>query len=167
MRNPAFAKLTDKELMTLTIYGEARGEKTPGRIAVGTVILERVDHRNWDGKTIREVCLMKYQFSCYLENDPNYGKLLNIAEHWDESIIIDHALQECFDIAAGLIDKTIPRTPIVNEKSICQYVEKQYRLQIDKQAVVLSGKERIKFDEKRWWIRMQLATTIGNHEFYA
>ena len=56
----------------LTIYGEARGELNVGRIAVGSVILERIDLQGWMGKTIQQVCLMPYQFSCYLPDDPNF-----------------------------------------------------------------------------------------------
>lgn len=79
----ALLKLSAAQIMALTIYGEARGESTEGKIAVGSVILERVDHRLWDGRTIQEVCLRKWQFSCFLENDRNFGRLLNIAENWD------------------------------------------------------------------------------------
>jgi spore germination cell wall hydrolase CwlJ-like protein len=53
-----FGHLSDKQLMALTIYGEARGEAKEGKVAVGSVILERVEHRRWDGETIPEVCLM-------------------------------------------------------------------------------------------------------------
>jgi hypothetical protein len=70
-----FGKLDDKQIMGLTIYGEARGEIDEGKIAVGTVILERVDKQGWMGKTIQEVCLKPYQFSCYLPSDPNFPKL--------------------------------------------------------------------------------------------
>lgn len=45
-----FGHLVDSQIMGLTIYGEARGELTAGKIAVGSIILERVDHRDWDGK---------------------------------------------------------------------------------------------------------------------
>ena len=50
-----FGFLSDDKLLCLTIYAEARGEPREGKIAVGSVILERVDHRNWDGKNIKEV----------------------------------------------------------------------------------------------------------------
>jgi spore germination cell wall hydrolase CwlJ-like protein len=41
-----FGKLTPEEVMALTIFGEARGESIKGKIGVGTVLLERVQHRN-------------------------------------------------------------------------------------------------------------------------
>lgn len=41
-----FGKLSPSEILALTLYGEARGESREGKIGVGTVILERVQHRN-------------------------------------------------------------------------------------------------------------------------
>ena len=102
-----FDQLNDKQIMALTIYGEARGEPEEGKIAVGSVILERVKQGGWFGHSIGEVCLKPYQFSCYLPNDPNYPKLCHIAEMWDFKIAQDEALKECFDVASGLIDGTI------------------------------------------------------------
>ena len=122
MKNESFLKLDDAQLMALTIYGEARGESYDGKVSVGTVILERVDHRDWDGKTIKEVCLKKWQFSCYNENDPNRGKLLNIAEQWDEAMATNPVLNECYGIAAGLLNGSIPRTPEIAEAHACQYM---------------------------------------------
>jgi len=50
-----FDSLEPWQAMGLCIEREAGGEPREGKIAVATVILERVDHRSWDGKTIKEV----------------------------------------------------------------------------------------------------------------
>src|SRR3990170_4207690 len=100
--NDTFGHLDDKQLMALTIYGEARGESRAGKIAVGSVILERVDHRAWDGDTIKEVCLMPWQFSCFLPADPNFPALKLIAENFDVQRLRSRTLQLCYDIASGL-----------------------------------------------------------------
>lgn len=142
-----FGLLNDKQLMSLTIYGEARGESKEGKIAVGSVILERVDHRNWDGKTIQEVCLMPYQFSCYLPDDPNFQALKLIAENWAEKYQNSLVLQQCYRIASDLIDGLIPRTPAIATNHVTQYKT------INCPA--------------SWADKMKLITTIGNHEFYA
>ena len=147
--NPSFLKLSPTKVLALTIYGEARGEPAEGKIAVGSVILERVDHRDWDGKTIPEVCLKKWQFSCFLENDPNYGKLLNIAEQWDETMATNSALNDCFGIAIGLINGHIPRTPEIAANHCCQYLTRAAKEDVD------------------WWKTMKLILTIRNQEFYA
>jgi hypothetical protein len=145
----SFLKLTDAQVLALTIYGEARGESTEGKIAVGSVILERVDHRDWDGKRIMDVCFKKWQFSCYLENDPNYGKLLNIAEQWYESMTSNPALNDCFGIAIGLISGNIDRTPEIAASHCCQYA-------------TAKGAETVKWDDG-----MKIVATIGHHIFFA
>jgi hypothetical protein len=149
MKNESFWKLDERQILALAIYGEARGEPAEGKIAVGSVILERVDHRAWDGKTVHEVCLKKYQLSCFNPGDPNRGKLLNLAEHWDESMVTDPALNDCYTIASGLLDGTIPRTPEIAASHCCQYLTKAAKKGVD------------------WWTGMDLVLTVRNHEFYA
>ena len=144
-----FGNLEPDKIMGLTIYAEARGEIRAGRIAVGTVILERVDHREWDGKTIEEVCLWPYQFSCYLPRDPNRIQLFRIAQnfafHYRQSL----PLSQCADIAKGLIDGTIPRDPDLAAVHCCQYLTTAAKKDVD------------------WWKAMQFVKKIGAHEFYA
>jgi len=144
-----FRKLTDAQLLALTIYGEARGESMAGKIAVGAVILERVDHRDWDGRTIHDVCLKPLQFSCYNEKDPNFGKLMKIAEQWDKAMSLDPALNECYGIATGLLDGSILRTPEIAAANCCQYA-------------TAAGAKAVKWDDK-----MTVVARIGNHIFYA
>ena len=74
--------LTDKEkeidLMARTIYGEARGEGLNGMQAVANVIMNRVNAGKWYGRTVKDVVLKPWQFSCWNENDPNRNKILNV-----------------------------------------------------------------------------------------
>jgi len=64
------------EYMARTLWGEARGESEEGQVAVGHVIKNRVEKKTWYGKTIKDVCLKKWQFSCWNENDPNRIRFL-------------------------------------------------------------------------------------------
>lgn len=68
--------MTEEEIFSKTIYGEARGESLAGQEAVANVILNRVKMNliqpMWWGKNIREVCLKPKQFSCWNHNDVNY-----------------------------------------------------------------------------------------------
>lgn len=146
-----FGHLDDKQLMALTIYGEARGESEEGKIAVGSVILERVDHREWDGDTIQEVCLMPYQFSCFLPADPNYSALKLIAQDWEAKYLRAHDLQDCYHIACEMIVGQIPRTPEIAETHACQYLTTALR--------------KSKACPK-WINNMKLVVTVGAHEFY-
>lgn len=118
-----FGGLSDDKIMALTIYAESRGESRQGKIAVGSVILERVDHRSWDGDTIQEVCLWPLQFSCYNPADPNRPMLKNISGTWEEEIIKNKTLQECLEISQGLISGYIERYPKALDyfnPSVCQ-----------------------------------------------
>jgi len=142
-----FGHLPDAQLMALTIYGEARGESREGKIAVGSVILERVEHRKWDGETIQEVCLMPWQFSCFLPDDPNFPALKFIAEDWDTKITRSPDLQECFNIAAMLLSGVIARTPEIAAAHATQYKTINCRA--------------------AWASKMTKIVTVGAHEFYA
>ena len=142
-----FSHLSEAQLMALTIYGEARGESREGKIAVGSVILERVEHREWDGKTLHEVCLMPYQFSCFLPADPNFKALKLIAGDWGTKIARSKVLAECYQVATGLIDGIITRTPEIAAAHCCQYKTKKA--------------------SAAWAKKMKVILTIGQHEFYA
>ena len=107
MKTDKFLNTSEKQILALAIYGEARGESTEGKIAVGSVILERVKRNKWYGQGVHGVILKPWQFSCFNENDPNYQRLLHIAEQWDEEITINMALNDCYGIAAHLLDGTI------------------------------------------------------------
>lgn len=135
--------------MSLTVYAEARGESYAGKIAVGSVILERVDHRKWDGQTIQEVCLWPAQFSCYLKSDPNFKMLLDISHNWDREASLNKILAQCWTLSTGMIDGSIPRDPELAAAHCCQYLTTAAKRGCD------------------WWKDMKLVKKVGHHEFYA
>lgn len=104
-----FRELTDAQLLAVCLYGEARGESREGKIAVASVIKERVKKGGWFGMGYHGVILKPYQFSCFLTGDPNFAKLYDIAGDFDRSVQKSRALQECYEIARGIIDNTIQR----------------------------------------------------------
>ncbi len=63
--------MTELEVLTKTIYGEARGERQPGMEAVANVIINRAKNPGWWGRDVVSVCLKPKQFSCWNEDDPN------------------------------------------------------------------------------------------------
>jgi spore germination cell wall hydrolase CwlJ-like protein len=145
-----FGHLKDDQIMGLTIYAEARGEPREGKIGVGSTILERVEHRDWDGKTIMEVCLWPYQFSCYLPSDPNRGGLLNIAQNprnFYPGGKTLKTLRDCVDIARWMIAGTTPKNT-----TALQYLNPLT-------AAKTKGK----------WLAagMKVVMKIGNHEWFA
>jgi len=71
-------RLTEFQLLARCIWGEARGEPIRGKLAVAHVVLNRVKAQSYYGKTIRDVILKPWQFSCFNENDPNLAKILSL-----------------------------------------------------------------------------------------
>jgi len=59
---------TPDVLLTLTVLGEARGEPTEGKEAVAHVVVNRTRRH---GKSVAEVVLAPWQFSCWNAEDPN------------------------------------------------------------------------------------------------
>ena len=106
-----FTCLPDCQLMGLCIEREASGEPREGKIAVGTIILERVDHRDWDGKTIQEVILKPWQFSWTMPEAglDYYNEAVDMALHWDETYKHNLTLVECCMIARDMLQGEIPR----------------------------------------------------------
>lgn len=66
------------DVLARTLWGEARGEGRDGMRGVASVICNRTSRPGWWGRSIAEVCLKPWQFSCWLESDPNRVKLLAV-----------------------------------------------------------------------------------------
>ena len=80
------------DTLARTLFGEARGEATEGKVAVANVILNRVSKGGWWGSNIEDVCRKKWQFSAWNENDPNLHKIKRVT-------IADLVFHECIIIA--------------------------------------------------------------------
>jgi N-acetylmuramoyl-L-alanine amidase len=65
MAAPLKVTEADVDILARTVYGEARGEKFDGMCAVAWTIVNRVLKQTWYGKTVREVCLKPWQYSCW------------------------------------------------------------------------------------------------------
>ena len=149
-----FLALPDDQLMGLCIEREAAGEPYEGRIAVGTVILERVDKHDWEGKTIQEVILKPWQFSWTMEQAgaTYYAEAVHIASDFAHQLTVYKALEECYEIAQGIIAGTIPRDPDLHAAHCCQYLNP-----------ITATRTRDK------WLAsgMKIIKTIKHHEFFA
>ncbi len=93
----------DLDILARTIYGEARGEFylfgiTP-LLAVANVIVNR--YRKNFGKSISEICLAPYQFSCWNKNDVNY-KIIT------QKTIDDIVFGKCQEIAEKVLNEKWP-----------------------------------------------------------
>ena len=99
-------ELDDLEVMALTVWGEARGEGPDGQKAVAWTIMNRANDpgKDWWGDTIRDVCLKKWQFSVWNDNDPNRAKMLSLSP---QDPLLNGIRQICSDTIAGNIPTPI------------------------------------------------------------
>lgn len=73
------------DILARTLWGEARNQGDEGMQAVACVIknraaIARAKGGYWWGDDIISICLKPYQFSCWLQSDPNYAKLQAVDE---------------------------------------------------------------------------------------
>lgn len=98
-------KLTEFEVLLLTIIGEARGEPIQGQVAVGCAIRNRLYGNPDKYKSYKDVCLEPKQFSCWNETDTNRAYLLELAERFiTGQQIEDPHLRQCILVATGVKD---------------------------------------------------------------
>ncbi|MBE6447449.1 MAG: cell wall hydrolase [Alphaproteobacteria bacterium] len=93
----------DLAIVAKTIYGEARGEFCPfglsSLIAIANVIINR--YKKHFAKSLSEVCLAPYQFSCWNKNDKNYKAIQHINEN-------SEIYKVCLRVAKNTLDSTWP-----------------------------------------------------------
>ena len=94
----------DVDVLARTIYGEARGELykygIASLIAIANVIYNR--YKKKFGLSIEEICLKKYQFSCWNKNDPNYEKIKSVNENQC------HVFRKCIEISTNILSDKWP-----------------------------------------------------------
>jgi N-acetylmuramoyl-L-alanine amidase len=104
------AALAEPDVLALTAWAEARGDGKQGnssveeRIAVMSVIRNRVKAPAWWGKTYRAVCLKSQQFSCWNDdpNDANHVAVIAAAELIIRGAAVDPILAETRFLADGI-----------------------------------------------------------------
>jgi N-acetylmuramoyl-L-alanine amidase len=95
--------LSDRDIVALTLYGEARGEPLDGKLAVASVLRNRLRDGRW-GRTYESVCLKPKQFSCWNASDPNHRVLMQMAAALGRGEQIDDpTYRTCEWIADGLM----------------------------------------------------------------
>jgi spore germination cell wall hydrolase CwlJ-like protein len=140
--NKKIESLSELELITLCVYGEARNQGLDGMLAVASVILNRSKKPSWWGSDIKSVILKPWQFSCFNENDPNRKTLENIAMDFQDSLKRLSTLRHCYWIARGLMEGFLSS----NVGSATHYHTRQ-----------------VKPD---WKDKLQKITQVGDHIFY-
>lgn len=106
-------KLSETQILAVTLYGEARSEPVEGVIAVASVIRNRVNadlgndgKADWWGEGFKGVCLARRQFSCWApEGGPgNFAKVEALVTKLSAGdAVTDARYIECAWIATGVI----------------------------------------------------------------
>ena len=103
-----FLAMNKVEILGLCILMEAGTESYEGKVAVGSVVLNRVDHPGWGwGNSIHTVIMKPYQFSWLNTKppqkvtDPQYAKAVKIARQFGETEF--PGLDNCCMIADSLL----------------------------------------------------------------
>lgn len=101
----------EKVVLALVAAGEARGEQDQGGtlefVAMCAVLWtgkNRQRRPRWRGRTLREVFLERWQFSCFNENDPNRDKLLELWK--SDAVSWERADCACDAVETGYPDPT-------------------------------------------------------------
>ena len=84
----------DIEIAARTVWGEARSETYQGKLAVAWVIRNRFDNRHRKENTLAGVATEPFQFSCWLDNDPNKVKLEEVSANDREYLLSMRAVLE-------------------------------------------------------------------------
>jgi cell wall hydrolase len=103
----------DLEIMARTAVGEARGEGPEGMQAVMWTTVNRFTAKRWfSGQTIAGTILRFEQYSCWMQNDVNYGLITNMTPALP---VLSSALGWAADILQGsLPDPTLGSTHYAN-----------------------------------------------------
>jgi spore germination cell wall hydrolase CwlJ-like protein len=99
----------DLQVLTATLWGEARGEPVEGQKAVASVIVNRAKYVKThhypmfgDG-TIKAACLFPWQFSSWNQKDPNRAKMLSL-----NLVMPDTVTSSLMDIAEDAMSGNLP-----------------------------------------------------------
>ena len=95
--------MTDEEALSLTIWGEARGEPIEGKLGVAAVMRNRVLEHYRGAGTFAEVCMAHAQFSAWTDEASQMNAEEDAYEHHP-----DPALQLCIEIARATIAGVLP-----------------------------------------------------------
>jgi spore germination cell wall hydrolase CwlJ-like protein len=94
----------DIDTLARTIYGEARGELykfgPAALIAIANVVVNR--KKKHFAKSIHDVCVAPYQFSCWSKDDPNYSHIIGATK--GNYAVFD----KCLEIAENVLSEKWP-----------------------------------------------------------
>jgi N-acetylmuramoyl-L-alanine amidase len=143
------AALAERDLLGLTLWGEARGESLDGRAAVAHVITNRVAAGAYGGPSLRAVVLAPKQFSCWWPYGglSNHAALMTLARCLAVGPSkLPPILRECQWVAEGVLSGAIRDASQGADHYVAKWLYQR--------------------DEGRsWWRRLRVTAQIGEHVF--
>lgn len=139
--------LSDRDVLALTIWAEARGESLEGRVAVACVVRNRMALRR---QTVRDVCLAPAQFSCWATagGAANYRALMAVVDAIvGGRVVPDQLVRECQWVADGILS------------GACRDISRGADHYLTTTLLSSTAKPR-------WVTSMTWTATIGAHAFY-
>lgn len=111
------AALDATSALAITVDAEARGDRSQGfssveeRIAVGSVIRNRVAAGTFGGSTYQAVCWARRQFSCWapLDGEANFKRTIAVARYvlgrgpWPTTALEQRLFDETLFLANGIV----------------------------------------------------------------
>ena len=131
--------MTDAEALSLTIWGEARGEPIEGKIGVACVMRNRLNSHYRGAQTYVDVCMAHAQFSAWTDEAAQMATELERLEgsHPDPSLML------CAEVASAIMQNLIP--------SNVQNANHYYAISISPPA---------------WAIDRPVLAALGRHRFF-
>lgn len=112
---------SDITLLTMCIWGEARGEDLSAQIAVGCTVRNRVINPRWWGRSWREVILKPYQYSAFNEADPNSQKMKDPLKEGNGGQVWRRCLWVAWGIYHNLVEDVTGNATHYHQRSMRKY----------------------------------------------
>lgn len=117
-----FYRLLDSDLISMLLYGEARGSSDEVKRCIGMTIISRCFAQEWYGRSIRGVIFKPYQYSCFNPNDVNFDKIQNPEEYGFEPCI--RIAREIYNLYTMITDATYTKFFPTHYHTIKEYRER-------------------------------------------
>jgi spore germination cell wall hydrolase CwlJ-like protein len=100
--------LSELDVLALTLHHEAGGEPLEGQAAVGCVVRNRAE-RGIGGRTVRDVCLARAQFSCWQPTggEANFARLRAHVRAIRDDRQRPRGMRRAYELAAALLGGTL------------------------------------------------------------
>jgi Cell Wall Hydrolase. len=111
-----FAHLNGKQIFGLMIWAESlENSSFEGKLAIGSVALERNDYYRWG---IKKICLQPRSFSRFNPDGKRFQLIKKIALNFDYYSKRMKGLQECYLVAEMLLNGSLPRHKLITNYNV-------------------------------------------------